>query len=134
MIWQTRVKWQCLRSQFSQPRQHQFERILTEPANALTTQQTALLQTEGVRLKFTSQGVAAMAQKAFEINKSHQNIGARRLYAVMEKVLERISFDAPDHSKKQYVIDEDYVLTHLKDATDDEDLNVFGFGAALKTK
>ncbi len=111
----------------------QFYRILTEPQNALTSQQKELLATEGVKLKFTDDGVAAMAEKAFEINRNHQNIGARRLYAVMEKVLEQVSFDAPDKAKKKYVIDAAFVDEHVKDAAMDEDLNIFGFaGGAAK--
>ena len=118
-----------IRVQLKDLDQHQFYRILTEPRNALTTQQLALLQTEGVKLKFTDDGVAAMAEKAYEINRTQQNIGARRLYAVMEKVLEEISFDAPDRANKKYVIDADYVNEHLSKATRDEDLNIFGFAA-----
>ncbi len=110
----------------------QFVRILTEPRNALTKQQVALMATEGVKLEFTKDGIEAMAEKAYEINKEHQNIGARRLYAVMEKVLEQISFDAPDKSKKKYVIDRDFVLEHLEGVESDEDLNIFGFAAAVK--
>ncbi len=109
--------------------QNHFRRILVEPKNALTVQQIALLKTEGVELVFTDDGIAAMAEKAFEINRSQQNIGARRLYAVMEKVLEQITFDAPDASEKKYVIDAAYVTRHLGRAAADEDLNVFGFAA-----
>ena len=111
--------------------QEQFCRILTEPKNALTTQQVALLKTEGVELEFTTDGIEKMAQKAYEINLSQQNIGARRLYAIMEKVLEQVGFDAPDKSKKKYTINADYVNKHLSKATQDEDLNVFGFAAVM---
>jgi ATP-dependent HslUV protease ATP-binding subunit HslU len=113
--------------------QEQFCRILTEPRNALTKQQIELLATEGVEIKFTEDGIAAMAEKAYEINRTQQNIGARRLYAVMEKVFEQISFDAPDHAKKKYVIDTDYVHKYLSKATCDEDLNIFGFAAHTAT-
>ena len=106
----------------------QFVRILTEPRNALTKQQVELMATENVKLKFTDDGVKAMAKKAFMINKEQQNIGARRLYAVMEKVLEEISFEAPDGAKK-YTIDAAYVNQHLGKGADDEDLNIFGFAA-----
>ncbi|MCK4628836.1 MAG: hypothetical protein KAT56_07510, partial [Sedimentisphaerales bacterium] len=98
-----------------------------------TTQQIALLATEGIKLEFTDDGVAAMAEKAFEINRTQQNIGARRLYAVMEKVLEQISFDAPDRAKKKYVINADYVNEFISKATRDEDLNIFGFAARAGT-
>ncbi len=107
-----------------------FRRILTEPQNALTAQQTALMQTEGIALSFTDDGIEMMAEKAFEINESQQNIGARRLYAVMEKVLEDLSFEAPDQLGRKVVVDAEYVREHLAGATDDEDLNVFGFAAA----
>jgi len=109
--------------------QEQFRRILTEPKNALTKQQVALLATEEVKIEFTDDGITAMAQKAFEINSTQQNIGARRLYAVMEKVLEEISFHAP-HGAKEYVIDAEYVGEHLSRAREDEDLNIFGFAKA----
>ena len=109
--------------------QEQFERILTEPKSALTVQQVALMATEGVKLKFTEDGISAMAEKAYKLNQSQQNIGARRLYAVMEKILEQISFDAPDHCDKKYLIDSDYVERQLGDSSDEEDLNVFGFAA-----
>ena len=122
-----------IRVQLKDLNQEQFSRILTEPRNALTTQQIALLATEGIKLKFTDDGVAAMAEKAFEINRTQQNIGARRLYAVMEKVLEQISFDAPDRAKKKYVINADYVNEFISKATRDEDLNIFGFAASAGT-
>jgi len=121
-----------IRVQLKDLDQEQFRRILTEPRNALTKQQIALLATEGITLKFTPDGVVAMAEKAYEINRTQQNIGARRLYAVMEKVLEQISFDAPDRSQKKYRIDAEYVNEHLSKATRDEDLNIFGFAAGIK--
>ena len=110
----------------------QFRRILTEPKNALTIQQTALMATEGVEVEFTDDGVTEMAAKAFSLNETQHNIGARRLYAVMEKVFEQISFDAPDCGEKKYVIDAAYVDEHLSRATDDEGLNIFGFAAATR--
>ncbi|MBI9016378.1 MAG: ATP-dependent protease ATPase subunit HslU [Phycisphaerae bacterium] len=114
--------------------EEEFCRILTEPKNSLTSQQVALLKTEGVNIKFTDEGVKAMAKKAFEMNTEQQNIGARRLYAVMEKVLEQVSFDAPDKADKKYVIDADFVEKHLSNVSEDEDLNVFGFASAIKDK
>ena len=110
----------------------EFQRILTEPRCALTAQQIELMATEGIKVKFTPDGVAAMAEKAYEINQAQQNVGARRLYAVMEKVCEEISFDAPDRAKKKYVIDAAYVNEHLSRASQDEDLNIFGFAAARR--
>ncbi|MBN1764989.1 MAG: ATP-dependent protease ATPase subunit HslU [Sedimentisphaerales bacterium] len=118
-----------IRVQLKDLDQEQFCRILTEPKNALTTQQIALLKTEGITLEFTDDAIRTMAEKAFEINRTQQNIGARRLYAVMEKVLEQISYDAPDKADKKYVINADYVNEHLSKATRDEDLNIFGFAA-----
>ncbi len=111
--------------------QEEFARILTEPKNSLTQQQIALLATEGVELTFTDCAIEQMARKAFEINSNQQNIGARRLYAVMEKVLEEISFNAPDNCQPEYTIDAEFVKARLKDASDDEDLNIFGFAAAV---
>ncbi|MBN2843614.1 MAG: hypothetical protein JXM68_11015, partial [Sedimentisphaerales bacterium] len=102
-----------------------------EPRNSLTQQQVALLATEGVKLTFTDCAIEQMARKAFEINSNQQNIGARRLYAVMEKVLEEISFNAPDNCQPEYLIDAEFVKARLKDASDDEDLNIFGFAAAV---
>lgn len=110
--------------------QQQFRRILTEPRNSLTAQQVALMETEGIDIEFAEDGVAAMAERAFHINSTQQNIGARRLYAVMEKVLEEISFEASDSQAKKFVIDKEYVSQRLQDASKDEDLNIFGFAAA----
>ena len=121
-----------IRVQLQDLDEEQFQRILTEPRNSLTTQQVALMATEGVTLEFTEDGIRTMAQKAFQLNEAQQNIGARRLYAVMEKVCEEISFDTPDAGKKKYVIDADYVNEHLSKATDEEDLNIFGFAAGRR--
>ena len=121
-----------IRVQLRDLTEEHFRRILTEPKNALTKQQSALMQTEGVQVKFTDEGIAALAKKAFELNRTQQNIGARRLYAVMEKVFEQVSFDAPDRAKKSYTIDLAYVDEHLRGATAEEDLNLFGFAAATR--
>ena len=109
----------------------EFRRILTEPRNALTRQQEALLATENVTLTFTDDGIDALAEKSAQLNRNQQNIGARRLYAVMEKVLEEISFTAPA-GPREYTIDRNYVETHLAQATDDDDLNMFGFAAGTQ--
>ena len=119
-----------IRVQLQDLTQEDFRRILTEPRSALTLQQVALLDTEGITIKFTEDGIAAMAEKAWQINRDQQNIGARRLYAIMEKVLEDISFEAPDCRQKKYTIDAEFVNQHLAKATSDEDLNIFGFAAA----
>ena len=101
----------------------EFMRILTEPKNALLLQYTALLKTEGVEVVFKDDAVAAIAAIAEEVNNRTENIGARRLHTVMERLLEDILFDAPDMKKKQMVIDEDYVEVKLKDIKEDEDLS-----------
>lgn len=98
-------------------------RILTEPENALIKQYTALLETESVKVKFTEDGIAEIAEMAALINERTENIGARRLYTMMEKLLDEISFDAPEMSGKSMVIDAQYVREKLKGFVEDEDLS-----------
>lgn len=98
-------------------------RILTEPENALIKQYTALLETESVRVKFTEDGIAEIAEMAALINERTENIGARRLYTMMERLLDEISFDAPEMSGKNLTIDARYVREKLKDFVEDEDLS-----------
>ncbi len=98
-------------------------RILTEPENALIKQYTALLETESVKVKFTEDGIAEIAEMAALINERTENIGARRLYTMMEKLLDEISFDAPEMSGKDMAIDVNYVQKRLKDFVQDEDLS-----------
>jgi ATP-dependent HslUV protease ATP-binding subunit HslU len=98
-------------------------RILTEPENALIKQYSALLDTESVKVKFTEDGIAEIAEMAALINERTENIGARRLYTMMEKLLDEISFDAPEMSGKDMVIDVQYVQKKLKDFVQDEDLS-----------
>jgi ATP-dependent HslUV protease ATP-binding subunit HslU len=98
-------------------------RILKEPENALIKQYTALLETESVKVKFTEDGIAEIAEMAALINERTENIGARRLYTMMEKLLDEISFDAPEMSGKSMVIDAKYVQEKLKDFVEDEDLS-----------
>ena len=100
-----------------------FVRILTEPDASLTLQYTALLETEGVQLSFTPEGLQRLAEVAFHVNESTENIGARRLHTVMERLLEQISFDAADRSGKHYEIDADYVNEHLSALSKNEDLS-----------
>ena len=100
-----------------------FIRILTEPQNALIRQYVELLKTEEVALHFTSDAVAAVAELAMLVNQRAENIGARRLYTIMEKVLEEISFAAPDMPGKELSIDAGYVHTRLADVMKDEDLS-----------
>jgi ATP-dependent HslUV protease ATP-binding subunit HslU len=102
-----------------------FVRILREPRNSLTKQTVALLGTEGVEVEFTDDAVDEMAQLAYDVNRRTQNIGARRLYTILEKVFETISFDAPDLPEKKVRIDADYVRERLGDVVKDEDLSKF---------
>jgi len=100
-----------------------FVRILTEPNASLTEQYKALLATEGVDLSFTADGIKRIAELGFQVNEKTENIGARRLHTILEKLLEEISFTAPDRMEKQVVIDAAYVETHLTEFADDEDLS-----------
>ena len=100
-----------------------FIRILTEPRNALMRQYVELLATEGVRLSFTDDAVEAVAELAIRVNDGTENIGARRLYTIMEKRLEQISFDAPDLPGKEIAIDATYVHERLRDIVRDQDVS-----------
>ena len=100
-----------------------FVRILTEPDASLTTQYSALLNTEEVSLKFTESGVRRIAEVAFHVNENTENIGARRLHTVMERLLETISFEASDKSGTKLTIDAEYVDDHLAELSKDEDLS-----------
>ncbi len=100
-------------------------RILTEPENALIKQYTALMETEGVKLEFKEDAIKEIAEIAALINERTENIGARRLYTIMERLLEEISFDAPEMAGKELVIDAKYVKEKLKDFIEDEDLSRF---------
>jgi ATP-dependent HslUV protease ATP-binding subunit HslU len=103
--------------------QHDFIRILSEPQNALIRQYVELLRTEGVTLSFTPDAVETIAEIACTVNQRAENIGARRLYTVMERLLEDVSFDAPGMSGRELVIDAEYVNAHLADVVKDEDLS-----------
>jgi ATP-dependent HslUV protease ATP-binding subunit HslU len=100
-----------------------FVRILTEPDAALTDQYSALLRTEEVTLEFTESGVQRLAEVAFHVNENTENIGARRLHTVMERLLETVSFEASDKSGSQVRIDAAYVDEHLAELSRDEDLS-----------
>ncbi len=102
-----------------------FMRILTEPKGALTKQYVALLATEGVKLTFTDDAVEALATYAFEVNQTAQNIGARRLYTILERMLEELSFEAPEMKTGRVKINAAYVRERLEDVTKDEDLSKF---------
>ncbi len=101
----------------------EFERILTEPENALTRQYAALLETERVTLNYTDDGVRAIADIAARVNESAENIGARRLHTVMEKLLDELSFMAPDRGGDAVTVDAAYVQQQLSDLAEDEDLS-----------
>jgi ATP-dependent HslUV protease ATP-binding subunit HslU len=102
---------------------HDFVRILTEPDASLTEQYTALLKTEGLDIAFTQDGVERIAKVAHDVNERNENIGARRLHTVMERLLDSISFGAPDHDGESVTINAQYVDTHLGDLLRDDDLS-----------
>jgi len=102
-----------------------FIRILKEPKSALTKQYVALLETERVTLEFSDEAVDSLAEFAFQVNQSTQNIGARRLYTIMERLLEELSFDAPEMKGRHVPIDAAYVRTRLESIAKDEDLSQF---------
>jgi ATP-dependent HslUV protease ATP-binding subunit HslU len=101
----------------------EFRRILTEPKNALIKQYRALLATEGVELEFTEDGIAEIARTAAVVNSRTENIGARRLHTVMERLLEDVSFDAPDVAVEHLVVDATYVRSKLEKIVADQDLS-----------
>lgn len=100
-----------------------FVRILTEPNASLTEQYTALMNTEGVTLSFVEDGVQKIAQVAHDVNESTENIGARRLHTIMERLLESISYSAPDDSGKSFTVDAAYVEDNIGELVKDEDLS-----------
>lgn len=102
-----------------------FKRILTEPHASLTEQYIALLATEGVSIEFTESGIDRIAQAAWQVNERTENIGARRLHTVMERLMEDISYEASDKSGTTMTIDADYVNGHLDNLVQDEDLSRF---------
>jgi ATP-dependent HslUV protease ATP-binding subunit HslU len=101
----------------------EFLRILQEPRNALTKQYIALIETEGVKMKFTDNSLEEIASTAALVNEKTENIGARRLHTILEKLLEDISFNAPDMKDGDLTIDETYVIDKLSDIIKDEDLS-----------
>ncbi len=102
-----------------------FLRILTEPKHALTKQYAELLRTEGVQLDFTRDGIEALADIAFEVNRTAQNIGARRLHTILEKVVEEVSYEGPDLSDKRVKVDGKFVRDKLGPIVQSEDLSKF---------
>jgi ATP-dependent HslUV protease ATP-binding subunit HslU len=104
---------------------HDFIRILTEPKSSLTKQYTALMKTEGVDVEFTPEAIETLADFAYAVNQRTQNIGARRLYTILERMLEELSFEAPDMHMGRVEINASYVRERLEDVTKDEDLSKF---------
>ena len=102
-----------------------FERILTEPNASITVQYKALMATEGVNIEFTEDGIKRIAQAAWQVNETTENIGARRLHTVLERLMEDISYDASDLNGQSIKIDADYVSKHLDALVADEDLSRF---------
>lgn len=102
-----------------------FVRILTEPNASLTEQYKALMATEGVEVEFSQDGIEKIAQSAWQVNETTENIGARRLHTVMERLMEDISFDASEKQGSQVLIDAAYVESHLKFLVENEDLSRF---------
>jgi ATP-dependent HslUV protease ATP-binding subunit HslU len=114
-----------IRVELSDLTKEDFVRVLREPRNALTKQAVELLRTEGVEVTFADDAVEAVAQIAWDVNRRTQNIGARRLYTILEKVFEQISFDAPDLQEKRVTITAQYVRERLGEVLKDEDLSRF---------
>ncbi|MFH1021132.1 MAG: ATP-dependent protease ATPase subunit HslU [Pseudomonadota bacterium] len=105
--------------------EEEFYRILTEPQNALIKQYIALMATEGIALEFAEDAIRAMAGIAAAVNRKTENIGARRLHTIMERLLEELSFDATDREEKKFLVTAEYVKKQLQDISEDEDLSRF---------
>ena len=105
--------------------EEEFYRILTEPQNALIKQYIALMATEGIVLEFAEDAIRGMARIAATVNRKTENIGARRLHTIMERLLEELSFDATDREEKKFLVTADYVKKQLQDISEDEDLSRF---------
>jgi len=114
-----------IRVELSSLSRDDFDRILTEPRNSLVRQYSELLRTEDVELEFKADGIRAIAEYAARVNERAENIGARRLHTVMEKLLEELSFNAPDLGGTRHVVDEAFVRSRLEDLVQDEDLSRF---------
>ncbi|AAW86773.1 molecular chaperone and ATPase component of HslUV protease [Aliivibrio fischeri ES114] len=102
-----------------------FKRILTEPNASLTEQYIALLATENVKVEFTEDGISRIAESAFQVNETTENIGARRLHTVMERLMEEISYDASEKNGESLIVDAEYVSSRLGELVADEDLSRF---------
>lgn len=100
-----------------------FVRILTEPKSALIKQYIGLMETEGIKLHFSEEAILTIAKFAALVNERTENIGARRLHTIMEKLLDEISFEGPDLEQKNVIIDEEYVQKMLASVVEDQDLS-----------
>ena len=105
--------------------QSDLKRILTEPKNALTKEYIAMMQTEGIKIKMTDDAIESISELAFQVNESIEDIGARRLHTIMEKLFENISFEAPDLESKEITISPEYVAQELSDIVKDQDLSKY---------
>ena len=114
-----------IRVELSALNEDDFKRILKEPDNSLIKQYKALLKTEDVDLEFTDDGIDMLAKISAEVNASVENIGARRLHTIIEKVLDEISFTATDKSGEKIIIDSKYVVKNLGELVKDTDLSKF---------
>ena len=114
-----------IRVELSSLNKDDFIKILTEPKNALVKQYIALLGTEGVELEFAQSGIEEIAQLSQHVNENTENIGARRLHTMMEKLLEEVSFNAPENGNKKIEINQEYVKDKLKDIVEDQDLSQY---------
>lgn len=100
-----------------------FERILTEPDNSLIKQYVALLSTEDVRVEFSPEAIGYIAEVAYEVNNRMENIGARRLHTILEKVMEDLLFDAPERSGTRFEISKEYVVSKLSGIVEDNEIS-----------
>ena len=114
-----------IRVELTDLKREDFLRILTEPRHSLTRQYAELLATEGVTLSFSPDGIEALADIAYEVNRTTQNIGARRLHTILERVVEEVSFEGPDLTDKRVTINGDYVRGRLLEILEKEDLSKF---------
>ena len=114
-----------IRVELSALKVEDFKRILTEPNASLTEQYVELMKTEGVNVEFTDSGIQRIAEAAWQVNEKTENIGARRLHTVLERLMEDISYDASEKQGETYSIDAEYVNAHLDALVDNEDLSRF---------
>ena len=105
--------------------QSDLKRILTEPKNALTKQYIAMMKTEGIEIEMTDDSIERISELAFQVNESIEDIGARRLHTIMEKLFENISFEAPDLENTEITISSEYVEQELSDIVKDQDLSKY---------